>query len=175
LKEGGKERFSFHAIVVETSSKDASRLCERFYKLKHPSVAMIDYPYIGNYQFVPLLQSKEWSIQKIYNLACLHVATVENLRTLYINNLSDLHNVVADNGDSLMHILQNLVPSTTDHNNTSLLHSVHNTGCLTTKAMLVQRDLYEDALGQLLNLQNILANNIVHKYHQFVFIPGTSQ
>jgi hypothetical protein len=99
---------------------------------------------------------------------------VENLRTIYINNLSDLNNVVSDNGDSLMHILQSLVPSTTDHNNTPLLHSVHNTGRLTTKAMLVQRDLMKMpyALGQLSNLQSILANNTVQKYHQFVFIPG---
>jgi hypothetical protein len=49
LREGEKERFSFHAVVVETSSKDASRLRERFYELKHPLVAMIDYPCTGNY------------------------------------------------------------------------------------------------------------------------------
>ena len=98
---------------------------------------------------------------------------VDNLRTIHINNFLDLNNVVADNGNSLMHILQNMVPSTTDHNNTPLLHPVHNTGRLTKKAMLVQRNLYEDALGQLSNIQNILANTIEPKYHQYVFIPDT--
>jgi len=66
LKEWGKERFRFPRRCGE----DIIQRCfttswsERFHKLKHPSVAMIDYPYTGNYQFVPLLQSKEWSIKK---------------------------------------------------------------------------------------------------------------
>ena len=69
ISDGGKERFSFHAIVVETSTQHTAALCEWFYELGNSLTATKRYPYIGGYQFVPMLKSKEWPISKIYHLA----------------------------------------------------------------------------------------------------------
>jgi hypothetical protein len=67
IKEGDRSRFSFQAIVVETLVKHAQPLREKFYKLDPPQKAVANYPYTGNYQFVPMLKTKEWPIEKSIN------------------------------------------------------------------------------------------------------------
>jgi hypothetical protein len=42
----------------------------------------------------------------------------------------------------------------------------------TTKVALVTSSNYEDTLGQLTNLQNIISNTVPAHYHQFIFVPG---
>lgn len=57
IQEGGKERYAFQAIVVETATNHAAiKLRERFYKLANPKVAQTSYPYTGKYQFVSFLK-----------------------------------------------------------------------------------------------------------------------
>ncbi len=80
VKEGDPSRYSFQAIVVETSTQLASTIWEKFYELDQPAKAQAIYPYTGMYQFVPLLKSKEWPVDKIYKLARLHVNLIESLR-----------------------------------------------------------------------------------------------
>jgi hypothetical protein len=66
IKEDDTHRYTFNAVVVETSAKYASKLRDRFYDLKDPRTAIVDYPYTGLYQFVPMVKSSEWPIAKIY-------------------------------------------------------------------------------------------------------------
>jgi hypothetical protein len=56
------EKFSFQAIVIETEAEHASLLRERFYSLGDPL----------KYQFVPLVCSKEWPVEKIFRQAKFH-------------------------------------------------------------------------------------------------------
>jgi hypothetical protein len=79
LKHGSSERYTFQAVVVETSTTFAKQLREAFYGLQKPSLAKLQYPYTGAYQFVPFLQSKEWTAQKILQLAKVHVAIIKEL------------------------------------------------------------------------------------------------
>jgi hypothetical protein len=67
------KRYSFPAVAVETSSRQAKHLREAFFSQPKPEVAKVKYPYTGLYQFVPMLQSKEWPTVKIFQLAKVHV------------------------------------------------------------------------------------------------------
>jgi hypothetical protein len=58
IKEGSTNRYSFQAVVVETSTQYASTLREKFYALDHPSTAREIFPYTGMYQFVPITTVK---------------------------------------------------------------------------------------------------------------------
>jgi hypothetical protein len=147
--------------------------------LSHPSTAIQTYPYNDQHQFLPMIKSKEWPVQKVYHLAQLHVSIIESLRPLYISPLQDLNNVVDDRGDSLLHVFQCLPrpapqPSMSDGSPlpSMLLHSAHNTRQPTTKVVLVQQSNYEEALGILSNLQKILSNAIDPKFHAYVFMAG---
>jgi len=124
-----------------------------------------------------LLPSKEWPISKIFNLAQVHVNIVSDLRSIYINNHQDIITVINEAGESLMQGLYKLETSECDSSTirSKLLHSVHNTARPTTKVALVTSSNYEDALGQLTNLQNILINSVPANYHQFIFVPGQAQ
>jgi hypothetical protein len=102
IKEDDPRRYSFNAVVVETSTKHATRLCERFYELSDPSKAISDYPYTGLYQFVPMVKSTDWPIQKIYQLAHLHSSIIDDLKTIYVHHIQDVNNVVDDSGYSLL-------------------------------------------------------------------------
>jgi hypothetical protein len=53
IREGDPSRYSFQAVVIETSVQHAQSLREKFYKLDPPDKAQTDYPYTGIYQFVP--------------------------------------------------------------------------------------------------------------------------
>ena len=57
--EKNAERYSFPAVVVETSTRQAKVLRETFFSLPSLAVAIALHPYTGSYQFVPMLQSKE--------------------------------------------------------------------------------------------------------------------
>jgi hypothetical protein len=92
--DGGRERFSFNNIVIETSTQHAAALHEWLYELGNPLTATKQYPYTGGYQFVPMLKSKEWPISKIYHLAKIHAAIINDLRPLYLENLQDIHHLI---------------------------------------------------------------------------------
>jgi len=59
IKEDDTRRYSFTAVVVETSTKHASHLREQFYHLGNHRTATTDYPYTGLYQFVPMVKSTD--------------------------------------------------------------------------------------------------------------------
>jgi hypothetical protein len=153
-------------VVVETAAKTTVALRERFYELEDPEKAITSYPYTGGYQFVPLLKSKEWSIQKIYHLAQLHVAMVDDLKPIYLQNLLDINHIVPADEVQHMQKFYDLHTTSTEHPKighvpgNQLLHSIHNTNKQHTKVALVQSAKYMDALDQLENLDNILHNLI---------------
>jgi hypothetical protein len=60
IKEDDPLRYSFNAVVVETSTKHAANLRERFHGLQDPQIAIGDYPYTGLYQFVPMVKSRRF-------------------------------------------------------------------------------------------------------------------
>jgi hypothetical protein len=104
IQDGAPIRFGFQALVIECSAADAPKLKERFYELDRPTPKSKLYPYNGLYQFVPCLKSKDWPIEKIYRLAQLYVSILEDLKPIHITNLQDINHVIADSGDSLLHV-----------------------------------------------------------------------
>jgi hypothetical protein len=50
------EHYSFPAVSVETSARQAKRLREAFFAQPKPADAAVAFPYTGPYQFVPMLQ-----------------------------------------------------------------------------------------------------------------------
>jgi hypothetical protein len=70
--------------------------------MEQPSKAVQTYPYTGIYQFVPLVKSTEWPIQKIYDLAQLHVGIIDNLKSIYTKNLQEIRNEIDAAGNSLL-------------------------------------------------------------------------
>jgi len=87
IQDGAPSRYSFQAVVIECSAAYAPKLREWFYELDRPTPKSKLYPYIGLYQFVPCLKSKDWPIEKIYRLAQLHVAILEVLKPIHITNI----------------------------------------------------------------------------------------
>jgi len=71
--------YHIQAIVIETSTKYANTLREKFYSL-NPTVVRLQSPYIGKYHFIPFLPSREWKLESIYNLARLHTKMISNPR-----------------------------------------------------------------------------------------------
>jgi archaellum component FlaC len=181
MKEGDKSRYGFQAIVIETSTQYVPILREKFYALDHPNTAREVFPYTGMYQFVPLLQSKEWTIQKIYQLAKLHVSIIDRLKPIYIANLQDINNVIDAQGTSLMHGFYGMTVSSPELKvsdgitpATQLIHSIHNTGKINTKVVLIQTEKFEAAMDQLTNLHNIIKTNIDPTYLGHVLVPGST-
>jgi len=64
MVEGNPQKFTLQAIIVKTSTSHAGTLRERFYNLENPATAVLNYPYTGGDQFVPMIKFKEWPIQK---------------------------------------------------------------------------------------------------------------
>jgi hypothetical protein len=58
------KQYSFPAVAVETSTRQVKRLREAFFAQPKPDVSKVKFPYTGPYQFVPMLQSKEWPVLK---------------------------------------------------------------------------------------------------------------
>jgi len=130
IQEGDSARFTFQALVIKTSTKNATILRERFYEFQ-PSKIVKNYPYTGLYPFVPMIKSKEWSIQKIHQLAQLHVSILNDLKAIYVSNILDIHHLINDKGESLLQYFLTQKTSI-QHNNDAnlpepLFHSIHNT------------------------------------------------
>jgi hypothetical protein len=136
------------------------------------------YPYTGIYQFVLMLKSTEWPISKIYQLARLHAAIIDNLRPLYLENLRDINNVISVDNTSLMQSFYDLSVTTIDKQISDgimpapqLVHSIHNTSNKNTKAIFVQTWKYEEAIGQLANIYNILRASVPPAFHHNDVLP----
>jgi hypothetical protein len=172
IKEDDPRRYSFNAVIVETSTKHATRLRERFYELADPCKAISEYPYTGLYQFVPMVKSTDWPIQKIYQLAQLHSSIIDDLKTIYVHHIQDVNNVVDDSGYSLLQGLYGMTVSGQPSNDPKdrLIQSIHNTSKPGVKVVLVQSNKHVAALGQFSNLYNILQNSVNEKFHSSVFI-----
>jgi hypothetical protein len=127
VHENQPERYSFHAVVVETSISHVAPLKEKFYNLGHPSIAKQKFPYTGQNQFVPLLHTKEWTVTKIYKLAQVHVKIINDLCSIFIANLQDIRNVISTDGSTLLRGFLGTTYETSKGNHLPLLHSVHNT------------------------------------------------
>lgn len=102
INEGKPEKYTFQAVVIETATTQAATLREEFYKLPNPVSAQLQYPYTGKYTFVPLLQSKEWTVSKILRLAQYHVSIIQDLKTVFISNLQNIHNKINVRGETLL-------------------------------------------------------------------------
>jgi hypothetical protein len=92
IAEGHPERFPFPAVVVETTVEHAAILRERFYSLGDPLQVQKTYQYVGKYQFVPLIKSREWPVDKIWRLSKFHDSIIEGLCPIFIQILKDLKN-----------------------------------------------------------------------------------
>jgi hypothetical protein len=178
LKEGEPGRFSFQAVVVETAVKHATKLRDFFYMQDNPATAVKTYPYTGMNQFVPLLKSTEWTVQKIFLLAQLHVKIIDDLKKIYVHNLKDLNNVINANNEALLQSFYELKMSGTYVHpirhvaSDQLIHSIHNTGKPHVKVVLGQSSKYNEALGQLELIHTTLLNKIDPQYHKNVFLDG---
>ncbi len=177
LQEGKPDRFVFQAVIVETSTQQAASLRERFYSLGNPVQAQEKFPYTGKYQFVPFLKTKEWTVPKILSLARLHVKIIQDLRSIFLVNLKDIHNSIAHDGTTLMQgfygMQYNLpVGDGEEPMSEPLLHSIHNTGKPTTKVALVSTSHYDSALTQLSAIHSILTSYIPKEYLDRVFIDS---
>jgi hypothetical protein len=120
------KRYSFLAVAVETSVRQAKHLREAFFSLPKPEISKAKYPYTGQYQFVPLLQSKEWPIVKIFQLAKVHVKICQNLKPIFLQNLPDIRNAISSDGHTLMRGFQGMTRKV-EGKAYALVHSVHNT------------------------------------------------
>jgi len=174
IVNGNTERFSFQAVVIETTAEHAAKLRERFYSLGDPLQVQQVYPYIGKYQFAPLVKSREWPIDKIWKLAKFHDNIICGLRPIFIQNLQDLNNKINDT-DTLRTAFLRLQNSETIEGIThqvQLIYSIHNTGNPTTKVALIPPLYYDSAIQQLSVIHSGLQGYIHPNFHKAVFLPG---
>lgn len=169
IAPGKDERYAFPAVAVESSTKFAKRLREAFFAQPKPSEAKLQFPYTGMYQFVPVIQSKEWPISKIFQLAKVHTKICQNLKVVYLENLQDIRNVIGTEGQLLMRGFLGMV-TTTDFGTVQLIQSIHNTGRNGIKAALVPKEHYEAALEHFATLHQQLLSGVNPEYHKKVFI-----
>jgi hypothetical protein len=166
------ERYSFHAVAVEMSARQAKLLREAFFSQPKPKDAAVHIPYTGPYQFVLTLQSKEWTVQKIFQLAKVHVKLCDNMKVIYIQNLQDIRNGIGSNGHTLMRGFLGLTCTVEGRGTFSLLHSIHNTGRPHVKAVLVYQENYEYAIEQLAVIHQALLSGVPQEYHSKVFVDN---
>jgi hypothetical protein len=177
VKDGSPDRYSFQAVVAETSTQQAANLKEKFFSLGNPLEAVKDFPYTGKYMFVPFLKTKEWTVAKILSLAKLHVKIVQDLKPIFIANLKSIHNSIGPGGETLMqgfYGMQYKYPAIDGQEPVlePLLHSIHNTAKPTTKVALVPTNHYDAAITQLSAIHSILSSNIPQEYHDRVFVAS---
>ncbi len=113
-----------------------------------------------------MLKSKEWSIQKILQLAQLHESIISNLHPLYLENLQDIHHIVNDAGGSLLEGFLN-----TSVEGKPIFHSMHNMGHGKNKVLLTNKDQHDSAIETLGTIHETLFSQIDTKYHSNVFLP----
>jgi hypothetical protein len=99
------------------------------------------------------------------------------LRPIFLVNLQDIRNVIDQEGTTLMegfYGMQYTFSAVNDKPPTTepLLHSLHNTGKMTTKVALVPTGHYEAALTQLSAIHSILTSYIPKEYLDRVFIAS---
>lgn len=174
LKESSKEaeRYSFPAVTVETSARQAKTLREAFFSQPKPSEVTATFPYTGPYQFVPMLQFKAWPIIKIFQLANVHVKLCDNLQVIYVQKLQDIRNEIGPQGHTLMKGFLGLAVTVEGRGTFPLIHSIHNTGRATVKAVLVHRENYDYAIAQLAAIQEALLSGVPQEYHANVFVDN---
>jgi hypothetical protein len=135
------------------------------------------YPYVGKYPFIPLLQSCEWPVQKIWRLTKLHDHTVKSLRPIFLHNLQDLNNKINEH-DTLraaFFTMEYKEQNDSEHMTYSqvLIESIHNTGNPNTKVVLVPPKHYHSAISQLTAVHSGLQAYIDPSFHDKVSIQGT--
>jgi hypothetical protein len=165
------KRYSFPAVVVETSARQAKRLRESFFSQPKPEISKAKFPYTGPYRFVPTLQLKEWPIVKIYQLAKVHVKICQNLKPIFIQNLQDIRNAIASDGHTLMRGFLGMSRKIEDKVY-ALIHSVHNTNHPHIKAILVPQENYEVAVEQFSTIHLDLLSGVPREFHSSVFVDG---
>ena len=163
---------------METSTQQAATLREKFFSLDNPTKAQQEFPYVGKYQLVPFLKMKEWTVSKILSLAKVHVTIIQDLKTIFLKNLRNIHNIISPDGTTLMKGFYGMVYTPADKGPTSaaepLLHSIHNTSKANTKVVLVPSNHYDEALTQLSAIHSILSSYITPEFHTEVFV-GSQQ
>jgi hypothetical protein len=90
--------------------------------------AAVAFPYTGPYQFVHMLQSKEWSVQKIFQLATVHVRLCEKLKVMNVQNIQDIRNKIGRQGHTLMRGFLGMTIALEGCGTFPLIQSIHNTG-----------------------------------------------
>jgi len=165
------KRYSFPAVAVETSARQAKCLRESFFSQPKPEISKAKVPYTGPYQFVPTLQSKEWPVVKIYQLAKVHVKICQNLKPIFIQNLQDIRNAIASDGHTLMRGFLGMSRKIEDKVY-ALIHSVHNTNCPHIKAIPVPQENYEVAVEQFSTIHLDLLSGVPREFHSSVFVDG---
>jgi len=160
------ERYAFPAVAIETSARQAKKLREAFFALSPPVMAKVDHPYAGCYQFVPTLQSKEWSLHKTFQLATVHVKICDNLKAIYVQNLQDIQNEIGPRGHTFMRGFLGMQHEIEGKGTISLVHSVHNTGRPNIKAVLVPAENFNIAIDQLAILHQGLLSDVPPSYHR---------
>jgi hypothetical protein len=163
------ERYAFPAVAIETSPHQAKNLREAFFALPPPSEAKVDYPYTGCYQFVPTLQSTEWPIHKIFQLAKVHVKICDNLKAIYVQNLQNIWNEIRSQRHTLMRGFLGMQRKR-DGVTHSMVHSAHNTGRPNIKAVLVPAEHYDVAINKLASMHQSLLSGVPQIYHKNVFV-----
>jgi hypothetical protein len=130
-----KERYSFQVVIIETAANQARKMRESCFALPKPSVSREYYPYTGPYQFVPLIESKEWPAVKFFQLAKVHVKICQNLRPIYLENIQDIRNQITDGGHMLLRGFLSMTHNIHGAAAVPLIHSVHNTAREHTKVV----------------------------------------
>jgi hypothetical protein len=169
-KQGSSVKYAFQAVVVETSATSAKQLREAFYNLQKPSIAVRKYPYTGSYQFVPFLQSKEWTAHKILQLAKVHVTIIKDLRPIFVANGQNINNTISPTGQTLLQGFMGMTCKGQQGEAVQLLHSIHNTGSTNTKVALVPSGTYEAAMDQFASIHAGLMAAINPEFHDSVFV-----
>jgi hypothetical protein len=173
-KDTGKdaERYSFPAVAIETSTRQAKHLREAFFAQPKPAEAKQKYPYTGPYQFVPLFPSKEWSVYKIFQLARVHVKICDDLKAIYIQNLQDIRNEIGPQGHMLMKGFLGMTLTLEKKGGAPLIQSVHNSGRVHIKAVLVPSENYDSALDQLAVFHQALLAGVPQAFQSKVFVDN---
>jgi hypothetical protein len=165
------ERYAFPAVAIETSARQAKKLCEAFFALPPPSKAKVDHPHTGCYQFVSTLQSTEWPLHKFFQLAKVHVKICDNLKAIYVQNLQNIWNEIGPQGHTLMHGFLG-IQHKKDGVTHSIIHLAHNTGRPNMKAVLVPAEHYNVAIDKLASMHQSLKSGVPQVYHKNVFVDS---
>jgi hypothetical protein len=176
MHDGKPDCYAFQAVIVETSAAHAAHLRERFLTRGDPLTAKNYFPYVGRYQFIPFLKSKEWSTEKIFTLAKLHSLMINSLKPVFVHNLQDLRTLIGPSF-TLHHGFYGIKEkaSSRQPGPNPLIYYIHNTSIPTTKVALVTQENLEEAITQLSVVRSILlakAPPRVPRQHLYISSSG---